>query len=109
VLIVEPNISSAVRARRGVASVRLKIYIFFISFVVNFCQFSTRPPQPVNPSTSARAFGSPVRSIAPASHRTIARVSSGLGVRFARGNETRPSSTVVALEFRPFAFASSLR
>ena len=33
VLLDEPNISSAVRARRGVASVRLKIYIFFISFV----------------------------------------------------------------------------
>lgn len=73
--------------------------------------FRRAPPtrQPVNPSTSARAFGSPVRSIAPASHRTIARVSSGLGVRFARGNATRPSSTIVAREFRPFAFASSLR
>ena len=100
-LLDEPNISSAVRARRGVASVRLKIYIFFIAFVVNFCQLSTRPP--VNPSTIARAFGSPVRSIAPASHQTIARVSSGLGVRFARGNATRPSSTIVAREFRPFA------
>ena len=36
-----------------------------------------------------------MRSIAPASHQTIARVSSGLGVRFARGNVTRPSSTIV--------------
>ena len=108
-LIVEPNISSAVRARRGVASVRLKIYIFFIPFVVNFCQLSTRPPnpstrQPVNERARVRLAGAFDRAGVSSHNRT------GLvwSRRPFRARKRDPSLVHYRrAEFRPFA--SSLR
>ena len=58
---------------------------------VNFCRLSTAPSQPV-----VNGGGVGRRCVRPRGvSSNVARVSSGLGVRFARGNVTRPSSTIV--------------